>query len=112
PFCREFEERDDIEVIGPLPADSLFRDAFEGRYNGVVSTYHDQAMIPIKLFGIGRTVNVTMGLPFIRTSPDHGVAYDIARLNRADPSGMKLAIDLAAHLATPKKRNRLTTCRN
>jgi 4-hydroxythreonine-4-phosphate dehydrogenase len=97
PFCREFDG-DDVELIGPVPADVLFRDAFNGEYNGVISMYHDQAMIPLKLRGIARTVNVTMGLPFIRTSPDHGVAYDIARTDMANPSGMKLAIELATEL--------------
>ncbi|MCP4599656.1 MAG: 4-hydroxythreonine-4-phosphate dehydrogenase PdxA [Proteobacteria bacterium] len=103
PFCHSFTGKDDVEVVGPLPADSLFRDAIEGHFHGVISAYHDQAMIPLKLFGIGQTVNVTMGLPFIRTSPDHGVAYDIAHLHKADPSGMKLAIELAAELATQKQ---------
>ncbi len=102
PFCRDFSDIRQIDIIGPLPADVLFREAFAGRFEGVVAMYHDQAMIPLKLLGVGRTVNVTMGLPFVRTSPDHGVAYDIARTGKADPTGMRLAIELAAKLAASK----------
>ena len=69
-----------------------------GRYDGVIAAYHDQAMIPLKLMGNGQTVNITMGLPFVRTSPDHGTAHDIARTGVADPAGMRLAIDAAVKL--------------
>lgn len=96
PFCRE------MGVEGPLPADVVFRDAFAGRYVGVVAAYHDQATIPIKMAGPGNTVNVTWGLPFVRTSPDHGVAYEIARSGAADPSGMRIAIEMAVDLAAKK----------
>jgi 4-hydroxy-L-threonine phosphate dehydrogenase PdxA len=102
PFCREHFESD-VVVKGPIPADVLFRDAFKGDFDGVVAAYHDQAMIPLKLGGVGRMVNATMGLPFVRTSPDHGVAYDIAGKDRADPSGMGLAIDLAMDLLVSKR---------
>ncbi|MDJ0762877.1 MAG: 4-hydroxythreonine-4-phosphate dehydrogenase PdxA [Myxococcota bacterium] len=102
PFCRKIAAQVDADITLPLPADMVFRDAFQGRYDAVVSVYHDQAMIPLKLGGIGQTVNVTMGLPFIRTSPDHGVAYDIVGTGNADPAGMRAAIDLAADLSAPR----------
>jgi 4-hydroxythreonine-4-phosphate dehydrogenase len=105
PFCRSLQQKDDpaLQIRGPVPADTLFRDALSGAYDGIISAYHDQAMIPLKLAGVGQMVNVTMGLPFVRTSPDHGVAYDIAGKNQADPSGMKLAVEFAQRLA--KMRN-------
>ena len=99
PFCEAIRVRGIAEVDGPLPADTLFRAALAGRYSGVVSMYHDQAMIPLKLAGVGNTVNVTMGLPFIRTSPDHGTAYDIARKGLSDPSGFQEALRLAVRMA-------------
>jgi len=100
PFClRADRETDGVTVQGPFPADVLFRRAQSGDFDGIVALYHDQAMIPIKLAGVGRTVNVTMGLPFVRTSPDHGVAYDIAGTGRADQAGMIRAIELAVDLA-------------
>ncbi len=99
PFCRDLECYDRVELVGPLPAETLFRDAFKGYYHGVIAAYHDQAMIPLKLTSIGELVNVTVGLPFMRTSPGHGVAYDIANLNKADPSSMKRAIGFAARFA-------------
>jgi len=102
PFCRALSERPDVRITGPVPADALYRDAFAGRYDAVVAAYHDQAMIPLKLLGPGRVVNVTWGLPFIRTSPDHGVAYDVARKNLASPDGMALAVELAIELVRSK----------
>jgi 4-hydroxythreonine-4-phosphate dehydrogenase len=98
PTLSSLAERLEAELIGPVAADSVYRDAFAGKYDAVVAAYHDQAMIPLKLGGLGRSVNVTMGLPFVRTSPDHGVAYEIARSGRADDRGMKLALDIAARL--------------
>jgi 4-hydroxythreonine-4-phosphate dehydrogenase len=95
PFCKSFAAQHEVDIWGPVPADVLFRDALDGKMDGIVATYHDQAMIPLKLAGIGQTVNVTMGLPFVRTSPDHGVAYDIARKGIADPAGMISAVSLA-----------------
>ena len=86
------------ELFGPIAADSVYRDAIAGRFDAVVAAYHDQAMIPLKIGGLGQSVNVTMGLPFVRTSPDHGVAYEIARTGRADDRGMKLALDIATRL--------------
>jgi 4-hydroxythreonine-4-phosphate dehydrogenase len=99
----ESAAREGIDVIGPRPADTLIRRAFEGRYDLVVAMYHDQALIPIKLLGFGRAVNVTVGLPFIRTSPDHGTAYDIAGKGIADPGSLIEAIRLAATFSAKKK---------
>jgi 4-hydroxythreonine-4-phosphate dehydrogenase len=98
PFCAAMKGAVGAEISGPIPADAVFRDALAGAYDGVIAAYHDQAMIPLKLAGFGRTANVTCGLPFVRTSPDHGVARDITDTGRADPSGMRLAIDLAIDL--------------
>jgi 4-hydroxythreonine-4-phosphate dehydrogenase len=86
-------------VAGPLGAETAVRHAHAGRYDAVVAMYHDQATIPMKLVGFGEAVNVTLGLPIIRTSVDHGTGYDIAGKGKADARGMKAAIDLAANLA-------------
>ncbi|MEO0325687.1 MAG: 4-hydroxythreonine-4-phosphate dehydrogenase PdxA [Myxococcota bacterium] len=86
-------------VIGPLPAEAAFRGAADGRFDGVVAMLHDQATIASKLLDWGEAVNVTWGLPFLRTSVDHGVAYDIAGTGRASASGMRAALDLARRLA-------------
>ncbi|HTN42581.1 MAG TPA: 4-hydroxythreonine-4-phosphate dehydrogenase PdxA [Nitrospiria bacterium] len=91
----EQARRQGIPVSGPFPADSLIRQAFDGKYDILVAMYHDQALIPIKLLGFGRAVNVTVGLPFVRTSPDHGTAYDIAGKGIADPGSLIEAIRLA-----------------
>ncbi len=99
PLCQEYASREDLVLKGPIPADSLFREALAGQWDGVVSIYHDQAMIPLKLGGVGQTVNVTMGLPFVRTSPDHGTAYDIAGKGLANPAGLKSALELAVKLS-------------
>ena len=88
-----------INVVGPLPADTLFVRATRGEYDAVVACYHDQGLIPAKLAAFGKTVNVTLGLPIIRTSVDHGTAFDIARQDVADPSSMVEAVLLAARLA-------------
>lgn len=89
-----------FEVEGPFPADTLFAKHImtspKKRYDAVVCMYHDQGLIPVKLLDFPRTVNVTLGLPIIRTSVDHGVAFDIANRGVADPSSMAAAIDLAA----------------
>jgi 4-hydroxythreonine-4-phosphate dehydrogenase len=87
------------EVCGPLPADTLFAAAAAGDYDAVVCMYHDQALIPLKLLEFGRGVNVSMGLPFIRTSPDHGTAYELAGTGRANPQSMIEAVLLAASMA-------------
>jgi 4-hydroxythreonine-4-phosphate dehydrogenase len=90
---------DGIDARGPLPADTLFHAAARASYDVVLAMYHDQALIPIKTLAFDHGVNVTLGLPFIRTSPDHGTAFDIAGSGRADPASLIAAIALAARLA-------------
>lgn len=93
-----------IKCVGPIPADTLFLRASHGEFDGVVAMYHDQGMIPIKLLSFKEAVNVTVGLPIIRTSPAHGTAFDIAGKNIADPSSMKCAIMTAIQMAKTKKQ--------
>jgi 4-hydroxythreonine-4-phosphate dehydrogenase len=87
-----------IDVRGPLPADTLFHAAARARYDVALCMYHDQALIPIKTLAFDRAVNVTLGLSFVRTSPDHGTAFDIAGTGRGDPSSLLAALRLAARL--------------
>jgi 4-hydroxythreonine-4-phosphate dehydrogenase len=93
-----------INCQGPYSADTLFLRAAQGQFDGVVAMYHDQGMIPVKLLDFKRAVNVTIGIPIIRTSPAHGTAFDIAGQNIADPSSMKSAILTAIHMAKTRKR--------
>jgi len=86
-------------VAGPFPADTLFVRASRGEFDVVVACYHDQGLIPVKLLAFGRAVNVTLGLPIVRTSVDHGTAFDIAGQGVADPGSMIAAVLLAARLA-------------
>jgi 4-hydroxythreonine-4-phosphate dehydrogenase len=88
-----------IDVRGPFPGDTVFLRASKGEFDVVVATYHDQGLIPVKLLAFGSSVNVTLGLPIIRTSVDHGTAFDIARQGKADVSSMISAVRLAAQLA-------------
>jgi len=88
-----------IDATGPFPADTIFRDAHRRKYDMVVAMYHDQGLIPLKLLAFDEAVNVTLGLPIIRTSPDHGTAFGIVGKNQADPTSMKEAIKLAARFA-------------
>src|SRR5262249_39803445 len=88
-----------IDARGPLPADSMFHPAARRTYDAALCMYHDQALIPIKTLAFDHAVNVTLGLPFVRTSPDHGTAFDIAGTGRADPSSLIAALRLAARLA-------------
>ena len=88
-----------IDVTGPFPADTLFVRAARGEFDVIVAAYHDQGLIPVKLLGFGSAVNVTLGLPIIRTSVDHGTAYDIAGKNEADEGSLIEAVLLAARLA-------------
>ena len=88
-----------IDVRGPFPADTLFNRAMKGEFDAVIACYHDQGLIPVKLVAFGRAVNVTLGLPIIRTSVDHGTAFDIAGRGIADPSSLIEAVRLAARLA-------------
>jgi len=94
-----------IKCSGPYPADTLFAKAAAGMFDGVVAMYHDQGMIPVKLLAFKDAVNVTIGLPIIRTSPAHGTAFDIAGKGVADESSMKAAIKLAIEMARTKKQN-------
>jgi 4-hydroxythreonine-4-phosphate dehydrogenase len=87
-----------LDVVGPLSADTLFYYAYRGDFEAVVAMYHDQGLAPLKMVTFEQGVNWTLGLPFIRTSPDHGTAYDIAGQGKADPSSMVAAINLAAQL--------------
>lgn len=97
PVVKAAQQRQ-IDVVGPLAADALFYQAYRGDYDAVVAMYHDQGLIPLKMIAFDNGVNWTLGLPFIRTSPDHGTAYDIAGQGKADPSSMISAIRLAKQL--------------
>ncbi|HWX05418.1 MAG TPA: 4-hydroxythreonine-4-phosphate dehydrogenase PdxA [Bradyrhizobium sp.] len=88
-----------IDIRGPLPADTMFHDAARKTYDCAICMYHDQALIPIKTLAFDDAVNVTLGLPFIRTSPDHGTAFDIAGTGKANPSSLIAALRLAARMA-------------
>jgi 4-hydroxythreonine-4-phosphate dehydrogenase len=88
-----------IEVRGPLPADTMFHEAARKTYDCAICMYHDQALIPIKTLAFENAVNVTLGLPFIRTSPDHGTAFDIAGTGKANPSSLIAALRLATRMA-------------
>src|SRR6266851_7332857 len=88
-----------IPVVGPLPADTMFHDAARKTYDCAICMYHDQALIPVKTLAFDDAVNVTLGLPFIRTSPDHGTAFDIAGTGRANPASLIPALRLAARMA-------------
>jgi 4-hydroxythreonine-4-phosphate dehydrogenase len=87
-----------IAVSGPYPPDALFHKAYHGYFDIIVCMYHDQGLIPLKMIAFDKGVNITVGLPIIRTSPDHGTAYDIAWKGIADPSSMIEAIKLATQL--------------
>jgi len=88
-----------IDAHGPFPGDTIFIDAAAGKWDLVVAMYHDQGLIPVKLLGFDRAVNVTVGLSIVRTSPDHGTAFGIANQNIASPNSMKAAIELAVKLS-------------
>ncbi|MGN6747558.1 MAG: 4-hydroxythreonine-4-phosphate dehydrogenase PdxA [Xanthobacteraceae bacterium] len=88
-----------VDAKGPLPADSMFHQAARASYDAALCMYHDQALIPIKTLAFDHAVNVTLGLPFVRTSPDHGTAFDIAGTGAADPASLIAALRLAARLA-------------
>ncbi len=93
-----------IDVSGPWPPDTMFTPKARGRYDAAICMYHDQALIPLKTLDMDHGVNVTLGLPIIRTSPDHGTAYDIAGRGLADPTSLMAALDLAAELAAARRR--------
>jgi 4-hydroxythreonine-4-phosphate dehydrogenase len=88
-----------VEVEGPIPADTVFSRTLKGEYDAVIAPYHDVGMAPFKTVAFGTGVNVTLGLPFVRTSPDHGTAFDIVGTGRANPSSMQAAIQMASRLA-------------
>lgn len=88
------------KVAGPLPADTLFYLALQDKFDAVVAMYHDQGLIPLKMSFLHQGVNLTVGLPFVRTSPDHGTAYDIAGKNKANPGSMIEAIKLAVRIGS------------
>jgi 4-hydroxythreonine-4-phosphate dehydrogenase len=94
---------DGIDVSGPAPADTLFHPAARATYDAALCMYHDQALIPIKTIDFSGGVNVTLGLPFVRTSPDHGTALDIAGTGRADPASLVAALDLADDMARRRR---------
>ena len=94
----------ELGATGPLPADTVFVRAMRGEFDAVLAPYHDVGMTAIKVAAFGRAVNVTLGLPFPRTSPDHGTALDIAGTGKADASSMRAAIELALRLAAQTKR--------
>jgi 4-hydroxythreonine-4-phosphate dehydrogenase len=87
-----------LDLAGPFPADSLFVRGVRGEFDAILAGYHDQGLIPVKLLAFGHAVNVTIGLPFVRTSVDHGTGFDIASLGVADATSMVQAMSLAAHL--------------
>jgi 4-hydroxythreonine-4-phosphate dehydrogenase len=90
---------DGIDARGPLPADSMFHEQARSSYDAALCMYHDQALIPIKTLAFDHAVNVTLGLPLVRTSPDHGTAFDIAGTGKADPTSLVAALKLAARLS-------------
>jgi 4-hydroxythreonine-4-phosphate dehydrogenase len=99
---------DGIDARGPLAADTMFHEAARKTYDAALCMYHDQALIPIKTLAFDHGVNVTLGLPFVRTSPDHGTAFDIAGSGKADPSSLIAALKLAARLAAADERKQRT----
>lgn len=94
-----------IQAEGPAPADTLFHAAARKRFDAALCMYHDQALIPLKTIDFAGGVNVTLGLPFVRTSPDHGTAFDIAARGGADPSSLLAALHMAAAIAARRARN-------
>ena len=93
-----------MTIAGPLPADTMFHPAARARYDVAVCMYHDQALVPIKTVDFEGGVNVTLGLDFVRTSPDHGTAYDIAGTGTASPSSLIAALDMARDMAWSRTR--------
>jgi 4-hydroxythreonine-4-phosphate dehydrogenase len=98
-----------IDASGPYPPDTIFMQARDGKFDGVVAMYHDQGLIPVKLLAFDQAVNLTVGLPIVRTSPDHGTAFDIVGRNKANPGSMRAAIDLAIDLAMRRHRRQVSS---
>lgn len=103
PAIKTLQERG-INAKGPLPADTLFHAAARSRYDAVICMYHDQALIPLKTLDFAGGVNITLGLPVVRTSPDHGTAFDIAGQDKADPSSLLAALRLAERIAIERAK--------
>jgi 4-hydroxythreonine-4-phosphate dehydrogenase len=97
----EFARAEGIDASGPWPGDTVFMQARQGFFDVVVAQYHDQGLIPVKYMGVAKGVNITLGLPFVRTSPDHGTAFDIAGTGSADSSSIETAFDYALALKAP-----------
>ncbi len=95
-----------IAVVGPVPGDALFTPVMRGSYDAALCMYHDQALIPVKALDFDRGVNVTLGLPIVRTSPDHGTAFDIAGTGKADPGAMVAALEMASACARARAKAR------
>ena len=91
-----------LDATGPLPADTMFHPAARANHDVAICMYHDQALIPAKTLAFDEAVNVTLGLPFIRTSPDHGTAFDIAGQGKADPSSLIAALRMARDMAAAR----------
>lgn len=104
PVIQSFQGREGFQVTGPWSPDTLFHRAYEGEFEAVVAMYHDQGLIPIKLVHFHDAVNVTLGLPIIRTSVDHGTAYELAGTGQAHPGSLEAALRLAAHMARNRRR--------
>ena len=104
PVIKELQEQG-IQVSGPYPGDTIFMRARRGEFDIVVAQYHDQGLIPVKYLGVDEGVNVTVGLPFIRTSVDHGTAFDIAGQGIADPASLLAALDLAIKMLAQRQAN-------
>jgi len=98
-----------IEASGPWPGDTVFMHARQGRFDIVVAQYHDQGLIPVKYLGVDEGVNVTVGLPFVRTSVDHGTAFDIAGTGKASHASLRVAVEQAAMLAQTLPESRQET---
>lgn len=107
PAVKELKQKTDFHIYGPMPADSAWVKTAKEEFDLLVGMYHDQVMIPLKIIDSGKVVNVTAGLPFVRTSPGHGTAFDIAGKNKADSSSMTEAI-LFAVKASGKYKNKLS----
>jgi 4-hydroxythreonine-4-phosphate dehydrogenase len=101
-----------IDVTGPYPGDTVFLAARDGKFDAVVAMYHDQGLIPVKLLAFDRAVNLTIGLPIVRTSPDHGTAFDLVGKNRANPGSMRAAIEMAIDLALKRQARKQAESRS
>jgi 4-hydroxythreonine-4-phosphate dehydrogenase len=99
----EIAREQGIDADGPFPGDTIFYHAARGEYEAVLAMYHDQGLAPLKLLHFKQAVNVTLGLPFVRTSVDHGTGYDLVQSRGADPGSLEKALDLAATLSTPAR---------